>query len=87
MEKKPDAMAFHLKWQHAAYSKDVNTLSCQTEIQASQRQTRKFRKEILFLSITFIFYLPSRTDCNEIWIGGVFPSQAYYKHLKYSAEV
>lgn len=58
-------MAFHLKWQHAAYSKDVNTLSCQMEIKESQRQTRKFPKEI-FLNIVFMFYLPSRTNCNEI---------------------
>lgn len=59
MGEKPDAVAFHLKWQHAAYSKNVNTLSCQTEIQESQRQTRKFPKEILFLIIILIFYSPS----------------------------
>lgn len=64
--KKPDAMAFHLKWQHAAYSKDVTTLSCQMETKESQRQTRKFPKEILFLIIVFLFYLPSRTKCNEV---------------------
>lgn len=58
MGEKPDAVAFHLKWQHAAYSKNVNTLSFQTEIQESQRPT-KFPKEILFLIIIFIFYLPS----------------------------
>lgn len=66
MGKKPDAMPFHLKWQHAAYSKDVNTISCQTEIQQIQRQTRRSPKEIVFLIIIFIIYLPSRTNCNEI---------------------
>lgn len=63
MGKKPDAMPFHLKWQHAAYSKDVNTLSCQTEI---QRQTRRSPKETVFDIIIFIIYLPSRTNYNEI---------------------